>query len=214
MNTKNKKIYDLTQTICEGMSLFPGTTPPDQQVISRIETHGYNEHSMRFTSHTGTHMDAPNHLISKGKRLDQYALEHFIGRGFCIPLSGKKDIADWHILTYKQEISQADFILFYTGHDRYWGSEKYSQRFPVIDPEAARLLCTFNIRGVGIDTLSPDPVASQELPSHHILMKYQIVIIENLTNLQPLIEKHFAFYTIPLKTNSADGAPVRAFAIC
>jgi kynurenine formamidase len=40
-----------------------------------------------------------------------------------------------------------------------------------------------------------------------------LIIIENLTNLESLINKSFDFAVFPLKIKDGDGSPVRAAAI-
>ena len=44
------------------------------------------------------------------------------------------------------------------------------------------------------------------------ILEKEILIIENLTNLDKLLNREFEFNCIPLKIENADGSPVRAFA--
>ena len=58
------------------------------------------------------------------------------------------------------EIINSDFLLIHTGWSRYWGSEEYFRKFPVLHEDAARYLTSFNLKGIGSDTISFDPVDS------------------------------------------------------
>jgi len=64
------KTIDLTQPLREGMPVYPGTEPPRLEVGCSITEHGFAEKRLSFFSHTGTHIDAPSHLLAKGKSLD------------------------------------------------------------------------------------------------------------------------------------------------
>lgn len=209
---KKTEIIDLSHTIEESMPLFPGSKEPFIKEISNHKTDGYLEHYISYNSHTGTHVDAPAHILEKGKPLTQYSIADFIGKGSCIDVSNL-DVIDGHfIVKSKHILAQTEFALFYTGKSKSWGTEDYYKDFPVFTEYAAQLLGTFNLKGVAMDSISPDPIDSKDYIAHKTLLKYRILIIENLTALDQLTGKNFTFHAIPLKTNIADGSPVRAFA--
>lgn len=52
-----------------------------------------------------------------------------------------------------------------------------------------------------------------EFPVHKILLKNDIIIIENICNLAQIDKKKFKLIAIPLKLLGASGSPVRALAI-
>lgn len=73
------KVIDLTQTIYDGMPVFPG----DPEVTINI-THTHDENSwelreLQMGSHTGTHVDAFSHMHAELESLDDLPLEHFFG---------------------------------------------------------------------------------------------------------------------------------------
>ena len=65
-------------------------------------------------------------------------------------------------------------------------------------------------KGVGLDTVSVDPVGDGALPIHRRLLGGGQVIVENLTNLAAVGRELFTFCALPLHYEQADGAPVRA----
>lgn len=48
------KILDLTHTITENMTVYPGTDQPSLKIICNHETDGFKETSLTMASHTGT----------------------------------------------------------------------------------------------------------------------------------------------------------------
>ena len=55
---------------------------------------------------------------------------------------------------------------------------------------------------------------SSALPIHRLFLAKNIVLIENLVNLEKVLANEFVFCCLPLKIAEADGAPVRAVALC
>ncbi len=93
------------------------------------------------------------------------------------------------------------------------GADKVYEDFPSLSEGAADWLARFKLKGVGIDAISIDDIASTSYAIHKILLAKNIIIIENLTNLDAIHEEKFLLSVMPLKTINADGSPVRAIAI-
>ncbi len=192
------------------MIVFPGDPPPQVKDINTIEEHGYNQKVLSFASHTGTHIDAPDHILAGGKTLDTYPLEKFYGKAAVVEVK-TPTINEDNIVQKIDLIEQVDFVLFRTGWDKFWNKPEYFSNYPYFTEKAARKLITFRIKGIGIDTISPDKIDS--LSVHRLLLSADILIIENLRGLSRLPGNTiFDFWAIPLKIKDADGAPVRCFA--
>jgi len=210
------KIIDLTHLIEGGMPVFPGSQPPQIRKASTIEKDGFEEKILRIYSHTGTHMDAPAHLIRNGKTLEGYQAGRFFGKAFVIDASDLEGeiITKTRLVGLEEKIRGADFVLFYTGWTRYWGEDEYYQNFPCLASDAATYLASFSLKGIGFDTISPDPIEDTCLTNHHIILEKEILIVENLKNLDSLLdEESFWFSAMPLKIIKGDGSPIRATAI-
>jgi arylformamidase len=197
------------------MPLYPGTKPIKIKQLATVSVHGYNEKQFTITSHIGTHIDAPAHMLEHGNRLDELAVDAFYAHACVIDVSAYhgKQIDEHVLMNSAQQIENNEYIIFYTGYEQYWGQEKYFKDFPVLTSEAAQFLCDKNLKGIGLDACSVDPVGSQDLPIHHILFNSGLTIVENLTNLKNLIGTRFLFSCFPLKIEDADGSPVRAIAM-
>lgn len=205
-------MIDLTHCLNSNITVYPGTKPPIIETESTIDKNGYAELKIHTRSHAGTHIDAPCHIIPDGKSLNDFPIEQFIGPAIVIDCSDKNTITLDFLKSKKKEIEQSDFVLFYTGWQNKWNTSEYLDNFPTPSVEATEWLVNFNLKAVGFDHISADKMNCEELPNHNLLLKNEILIIENLTNLDKLIDKHFELNCIPLKFENADGSPVRAFA--
>lgn len=209
------KVIDLSHKIEEDMSTYTDDAKPIIKEIASIESDGYNEKSINLFSHTGTHADAPYHMIKNGKSLDEYDISKFIGDAILIDITNiNMNSIDINIIKeYEEDIKNVEFVILRTGWDKYWKTDKYFDGFPTLTPEATKWICSFNIKGIGIDTISIDSSTSVNFEIHNIILANDKIIIENLTNLQAIKEKKFKFLATPLKYNRADGSSVRAIAI-
>ncbi|SCZ77288.1 cyclase family protein [Acidaminobacter hydrogenoformans] len=204
------KIIDLTHLIKENMPVFPGTEPPVLEAANTLERDGFREKKLHMYSHTGTHMDAPAHMINKGWTLDQVGIEAFFGPAVKIDARGLKRIEKIHLEPLTD--SGAEFLVLWTGWDQYWGTEKYFGAFPALSLEAAAWLTGLSLKGIGVDAISIDPMDSEDFAVHLELLSNDMVLIENLRGLEQLPEQ-FIFSAMPLKLEDADGSPVRAYAL-
>lgn len=205
-------MIDLTHIIENDISIYPGTEAPEIGPASDFERDGYRELSLGLRTHTGTHIDAPAHIIPDGKKLDNYPIDWFIGGGVVIDCRGHKSIDVSLLAACKEEIESNEFILFYTGWDEKWKRPAYFDPFPVLTEEAARWLTEKYIKAVGFDSISADEMGSITLPIHHILLGNEVLIIENLCNMAQLLGEAFELNCIPLSIKDTDGSPVRVFA--
>ncbi len=210
-----EKIIDLTHSISEGMPVYPGTEPPVLKTECTIEDIGFLEKKITLYSHTGTHMDAPAHLIKDTKTLDKLPVGHFYGRALLLNFTNIKGsiIELQELEPYKEAIRNVDFLLLHTGWSKYWGSDKYFINYPVMSLEAAEWLGKFRLKGIGLDTISADKVDTVEYQVHKSFLGNNTVIIENLTNFDLLPGNQFIFSCFPMSFKDADGSPVRAVAI-
>lgn len=205
------KIYDLTHTIRNDMPVYPGTEQPRLTTACTIEEVGYRETLLHMYSHTGTHMDAPAHMLPDGATLDSYAPEKLAGAAVVVDCRRQKAIT--LPLLQRYDLSGVDFVLFCTGWDKKWGTPAYYEDFPCLTAEAAAYLAALPLKGVGEDSISLDPCDSTDFPNHIALMKADFINTENLKGLDALLGRRFTFVTLPLKFENADGCSCRAIAM-
>jgi arylformamidase len=87
--------------------------------------------------------------------------------------------------------------------------EVFHEEFAFFAPEAIELMGQTGVILVGLDTPSVDPFSSKDLPSHNMLMRYQIRNLEGL-DLKDVSQGFFELIALPLKLAGMDGSPVRA----
>lgn len=204
-------LLDLSHPILEGMPVYPGEPGPGFHHAATMETDGYRVKWLNMGSHTGTHVDAPAHLVPEGKMLDQYPVSQFSGEATIVSLPEGMKLIDLPFLKAREQvISSSDFVLLKSGWSKYWGSDRYFTGFPTLTEEAARWLTGFGLKGIGLDTISADSVGSHSLPVHHILLGAGLLIIENLCFPEDFRDTAGWLYVFPLPLRDADGSPVRA----
>lgn len=209
-------IIDLTHTITPDMPMYPGSAAPTIEPTGSLTRNGYRETRLTIASHTGTHMDAPSHMLARGSTLEVLPASQFCGRAVVLDVSGlppRSIITADHLRALNGTIRSADFVLFYTGWEKKWGTDAYyDDDFPVPDREAAQYLVSCGLKGVGTDALSVDTLRDEEFAAHKTLLEGGLVILESLCLKKVAGRRDLMLFALPLKFENADGAPVRAIA--
>ena len=214
-----QQIIDLTHLLGEQTTVYPDTVAPKFEPLNTVAEHGFAEMRVTMVLHSGTHIDAPCHILANTKSLSDFPVEKFMGTAMVIPCQQKKKIDLAYLKTFEDQVSKVDFVLFFTGWQYKWNTDAYFDNCPTPTQEAAHWLTKFNLKGIGIDAFSVDPVVSahvvtqENLPNHYILLGKEMILIENLTNLDKLPTGIFTFHCLPINIEHADGSPVRAIAI-
>lgn len=210
------KIIDLTHSITNDMTVYPGGPKPQNKIVSNVTDNGYKETEIHIHSHNGTHMDSPNHVFEDGISLDKIDVINFVGTAALIDCSS---LEEGGIITYdfieknKEAIDNSEFIVFRTDWSKYWNTDKYLGNYPVISDDVVDFILTSNKKGIAFDTISVDPIDASVLAKHHKILQNNILIFENLTNLDLIDSDTFVFCALPLKFENSDGAPIRAIAM-
>ncbi|WP_319469534.1 cyclase family protein [uncultured Pseudodesulfovibrio sp.] len=204
-------VIDLSHITETDMPVFPGDDPTVVNRTHDVRQHGFAQTSIAMSVHAGTHVDVSAHLFEDAPTLDWLGPDNFAGWGAVVDLSGLGSgcIEQSH-LAHLGAVESLDFVLLRTGWDRHWGTEQYFADFPTLSGTACRFLGGLELKGVGLDTPSPDPVDSRELPAHNALLNHGLVIVENLCNLDELPNESFIFSCLPLRIRNGEACPVRA----
>jgi arylformamidase len=200
------KIYDISMAVSPNMQVYknnPDNTPR-LEVKRDFTTSNAYESKLAIQMHTGTHMDAPLHMIKGASTIDQTDLSKVVT--WCKVLD-MTDISEK--ITQKdlecKSIQSGDFILFKTKNSF---QESFDDRFVYLEKSGAQYLVDQGIIGVGIDALGIE----RSQPNHetHItLLSKQIPILEGL-RLAHIDEGHYFLLAAPIKITGAEAAPVRA----
>ena len=88
-------IYDISVPILDSMHVWPSDPPiqiESHSHISKDESHRILVTSIKCNSHTGTHLDAPSHMIKEGKTLNDLPLEELVGPARVVEITGVPSI--------------------------------------------------------------------------------------------------------------------------
>ena len=209
---------DLTLEISKKLPSFPGSPSPQFISWADKKSDGYNLELVFFSSHIGTHLDAPYHFIEKGLQIDKIPLTRLITNAqICRckkrpdqPIT-QKDIIDFE--TKNGTISPNSAIVFETGWSKNVTKKNYFTKNPGLSVSAARYLLKKKVNLVGIDSPSIDMGRDSRFSVHHVLLRGGVLILENLCNLDKIPEIYFELIVLPLKLKGATGSPVRAVAV-
>lgn len=204
---RNMKYLDLTHTFKPVMPVYPGDPAPELHKTAFIEKDGLVHYELKTGMHAGTHMDAPLHMIAGGKYLSDYGAEKFFGRGVLIDARGQTSIHANLLST--AGLQAGDIVLVMTGMDKKFRDQEYYNNYPEVTKEFAQALIDSGTSIFGLDTPSPD---TSPYNVHKILLAKEILIIENLTNLESLINhQNFEIIALPVKLET-EAAPCRVVA--
>lgn len=226
------EIVDLSQEIFSGMPVYKGlpevkismhNSHEEWEGIINSETVSPSVNKLELGEHTGTHVDALNHMArqNRGQSIDTMPLSMFYTEGICLNFShkGYRELIEPFELEQacaKQKVSimKGDTVLLYTDHYRKAYGGKDWDKGPGISADAARWLGKQEIAAFGVETMSPGVFGVSNKQVHQICGELGFTHYENMINLHLLIGRgRFRFIGLPLKIRGGTGSPVRAIAV-
>ena len=212
-------LIDLSHPMMAGMPVLPGDPEVRISPALTIAADGVAVAAIACGSQTGTHIDAPAHLVPGGRTIDQVGLDELVGDALVLDAGTQASRGPGEPLS-PARLGLARFdavpriVFVRTGWDRCFGEPRYLQH-PYLTREAAAELWRLGMRVLGIDAPSPDrtPPAGEplDLAVHEIVLGGDGLIVENLRGLTALPERaRVGIFPLPLV--GTDGAPVRAVA--
>ena len=226
------EIIDLSQEIYPNMPVYHGLPPVEMTVyasheqwegLTGSETVSPAVHRLTLGEHTGTHVDALNHMrrADRGRSIDTMPLSTFYTPGLCLDLSHKGlreliEPADLQaaLASAGLTLQPGETALLYTDHyRRAWGSPDW-EHGPGLSAAAARWLGEQGLAAFGVETAAPGVSGVSNRDVHRICGELGFTHYENLINLHLLVGRgRFRFIGLPLKIRGGTGSPVRAVAV-
>lgn len=203
------KIYDISMTIHPTMQVYKNKVEKKPIFTTRAnhQTSHVHETSLTIDLHTGTHIDAPLHMIKDGETMETYALENFISNAKVFDFTNKLDAITKGDLIAK-EINEGDFILLKTTNSL---SDDFIFDFVYLSGDAAEYLVSKKVIGVGIDGLGIERNQPDYI-THKTLLNNKVMIVEGL-RLKDVPEDDYQLIILPLKIANVEAAPARAILI-
>ncbi len=203
------KIYDISMPICEGMMTYKNRKElePRIEVVKDFDANEIHETSICIHTHTGTHIDAPFHMLTDGAKISDIDLYRVITNCRVLDLTYVKERISCDDLETKN-IKSGEFLLLKTQNSL---NETFVNNFIYLDESGAKYLKEKGIIGVGIDSLGIERNQINH-ETHKILLKENTVILEGL-RLGGIIEGKYFLSAAPINIKEADGSLVRAILI-
>jgi arylformamidase len=198
------EVIDVSVVLSPSTATWGSEPVPVIERVSSIEAgDGFNLSRLALGVHTGTHIDAPSHLIDGAASVESLPLEALIGPVLVVDARNVAEEIDAELV--ERELSEGcERVLFATRSSELWDEVGFRSDFVGISPQAASLLVERGARLVGIDYLSVG-----ELDTHRELLSHGVVLLEGL-DLRGIEAGRYRLICLPLRIVGADGAPTRA----
>lgn len=203
-------MYDISMTIAKDMLVYKGKDEirPRLEVYRDFKTGDAHETKLEMNVHTGTHIDAPLHMLEDGQTGNLFFNEKPFYKAKLLDLTDvKKSISASDLQKFK--INKNDFIILKTINSKPGFLEETPAEFIYLDQSGAEYLIEQQIKGVGIDTNGIERNQSEH-PTHKNLLKNKIIILEGLRLNQVPADSYFLLLSL-LKIANSDGLPARAY---
>jgi len=179
---------------------------------------------MELTSHTGTHLDTPGHVIEDGLRLTDFEVEDFVFNHplvIDLPLGDGTVVQPEHLEPFVEQGQDADMLLVRFGFGRVRRSEpaRFSKRSPGFGVESAQFLRDRfpGLRALGMDVPSLSCIEHLDMTfkAHHVLLGgpgRKFLVIEDM-DLEKDLSGLKQVFVAPLLVERIDGAPCTVLGI-
>lgn len=205
------KIYDVTMPITETMPVYknkPEKRPQFEITSDHPSTgNGVRETRIHIDVHTGTHIDAPLHMLKGAPTMESIPLERLVCPCRVVNLehvSGGITGADLEPLS----IERGEFLVIKTKNS---ADTEFNFDFVYIAEDGARFLVERGIAGVAVDALGVER-SQPGHETHEVLFGADVVVIEGL-RLADVPEGRYQLVALPLRLVGLDASPARVILI-
>ena len=175
------KIIDITRELTAETKVYEGDPHVRLECFFTVDNYGYSVTKLSMGSHSGTHLDAPSHVLNGARTTKDIPLNDLVGE--CVVVD-KKD--------FRVPVGTKKILL------------KSAPGVPAkLTAKSAQKLVDAGVRLIGTDDLS---IGGDEV--HKILLSEGIVVLESLY-LDKVKAGDYFLCALPLKIE-ADGSPIRA----
>jgi len=200
-------IWDISPPIAPDSPLFPGDTAYSQQWTATIAPGcPVNLSAITMSPHIGAHADAPLHYGTDERTIGEVDLLPYLGPCRVIHALDCGPLVRPAHIAHAIDDTLPPRVLVRTCRR---APTAWSPEFSAYAPETIALLAARGVLLVGIDSQSVDPADSKSLDSHHMLLRLNLRVLENLV-LDDVPAGDYELIALPLKLTHADASPVRA----
>lgn len=200
------RLWDISPVLGPATPPFPGDQAYEQRWTARIGPGcPVNLSALTLSPHLGAHADAPLHYADGAPAIGEVALEPYLGPCRVIHAIGCGALVEpRHIEHALAGLPPRVLVRTCERAPTAWSDD-----FAAYAPETLELLAARGVKLAGIDSQSVDPATSKTLDSHHVLLRHDLRVLENLV-LDAVPEGDYELIALPLKLAHACASPVRA----
>jgi arylformamidase len=187
---------------------FPVTLNPDMP-----DARGRTTREFRGGLHTGTHIDAPEHMHSGKAHVNDLPLETYMGEALVVDMQHKAPKGTIDAMDLEeaigQKVKEGDMLLIRTEWSKNYGAENYHSDSPYLTAEAAEWCIQRGVRLVGADchpTKHGDPASGFKL----MVLGAGIPFLSNIDNLDQISKERVTLMAFPLNFIGVEASMVRA----
>lgn len=201
-----RQLWDISAPVHPGSPVYPGDVAYSQRWCARVSADcPVNLSAITLSPHVGSHADAPLHYEADGEAVGLLALEPFMGPCRVIHVMGCGPLIQWpHLAHALADVPPRVLVRTYHQAPVQWDAA-----LTAFAPATLERLADVGVQLVGTDSASVDPADSIRLPSHQVLRRRQMRVLENLW-LDAVPEGDYELIALPLRLMQADASPVRA----
>jgi len=207
MIPKMQRLWDISPPVSSASPVFPGDAAFEQRWSWTLSPDcPVNVSTLTLSPHTGAHADAPLHYDPDGAAIGALDLAPFLGRCRVIHAIHCGPLVRWeHLAHALADLPERVLVRTYSTAP----VDRWDPALAAFAPETIERLADIGVRLVGIDTASIDPADSKALPSHQVIRRRGLRVLENLL-LDEVPEGDYELIALPLRLTTADASPVRA----
>ena len=185
---------------------------------SKIIYKSIKEFHLEVTKHGFTHVDAPSHMIHKGKSLNDCDLDMLCGWAKIIDVSEcmmDKPITREFLEKRADNIKKGDIVVLKSNLNNIYPNttEKYWKNSPYLEDSGSEFLISKKIKAIVFDfpqdraakDLQFRVVENKEFTEHQIVLGAGVMHVEHVVNLNLINSDEFFFFALPIKIPYADG---------
>jgi arylformamidase len=207
-----RPLFDISVPVMNGGVVYPGNPEIHIELQQDMSRGGSSNVSLlSIGSHTGTHVDAPLHMVPGGAGVDGLPLDALIGPALVVAFDDDV-MAVTEAYLRNQPIAGHERVLLKTRNSRFIREPDFHRDYTYLAPDGAEYLVSLGVRLVGIDYLSIEQFHSGHHRTHKTLLSRGVVIVEGLDLSEPMAGT-YDLYCLPILLSGIDGAPARAVLI-
>jgi arylformamidase len=209
------RIIDVSLSISPDMLVWPGDPAVEVERRKQIANGDpANVSELCLGTHTGTHVDPPNHFIEGAGGIDSVPLDVLVGDAVVVDarhLDRPMEAEDLEKLSIPDG---AERVLLRTANSELWRQERveFPSTYACLTGASARWVVDRGIKLIGVDFLSVEAKGAEGHPAHVTLLENGVVIVEGL-NLSDVEPGEYQLVCLPLRIKDGDGGPARALLV-